>query len=925
MDRSETRPDSMGAWDTFECTDTPAAPPTKEASPLPALLHGALLARMERLLQDPVWCTIPGTGGPTAADQHTANEADGDIEDEGIFGAFLRAAAGPDALAARRERHSPGFESLGDGTLRIPLAFDTDDLWREREKDLLDQLRASEDELVWLLTDAQHALLLQSPMELLTLHPPPCQGRLVEVRTEHRGGRELPVDAIVEHDGEGLRGVRHFALVPNLTPLRRMKDALELLRRADCPPALAPLRALLGLQAAPPVSRPSAPDRRRTSDRLDAHQRAAVQSVLETPHFALVQGPPGSGKTTVIRTIIQRELSSGHRVLVVSPTHVAVDNVVEKLWPDPTATDDELAPHTLPVRWASRPGKLSNHARKAWVSNDKNPRAANIAVRLETCLRRTPALERIWSRVDPKLPSRAPLSAAACAPKNVICGTPIGILSCPELREAAPGSFDLLIVDEVSKLTLPEFLAVAVYARRWALIGDPEQLPPYLDPDETAACLTPTYSVLGELAASVSALVESAPPRAKDELRAVVVAADPEATRQAIQTQLQRADVRARLPVHTLESLRKRHAPGILVCRPEDHAEACAAAAPRRLHATRHGRHHRGSVALLVQDGLTVPRPEVASGVRLVESRDRAPARMVGLCHDLLHSLPWARTAKVRPPALGRRKGLPKLLPQLETGEDLDRQHEELARLYALLGISVYDWLNGLPAADWPAGPLDLLGTVMAPVAPLQNAVAPWSSTLRKQYRMLPALSAVPRALFYDGKALQDGRKGRKRGMLHCVQVSPQQRVRESNPDEAQRILSNLEKIDQQLIMKGHSTTHEVLIITPYREQERLLNDHLDELQRQRPLQLVRPEVCTLDRCQGREAATVIISLVRSRASAFLDNPKRWNVALTRARDSLLIYGDIDAYIDAVREPHSPRGPKQSVITTFLRAMRDRR
>lgn len=53
-------------------------------------------------------------------------------------------------------------------------------------------------------------------------------------------------------------------------------------------------------------------------------------------------------------------------------------------------------------------------------------------------------------------------------------------------------------------------------------------------------------------------------------------------------------------------------------------------------------------------------------------------------------------------------------------------------------------------------------------------------------------------------------------------------------------------------------------------------------------------EVDTVDSFQGREKDIIIISCVRTEDTGFLKNPKRLNVALTRARHSLLIIGDAD-------------------------------
>src|SRR5262249_4508063 len=41
--------------------------------------------------------------------------------------------------------------------------------------------------------------------------------------------------------------------------------------------------------------------------------------------------------------------------------------------------------------------------------------------------------------------------------------------------------FELCIVDEASKATIPEILIPMVQARRWILVGDPKQLPPFVE------------------------------------------------------------------------------------------------------------------------------------------------------------------------------------------------------------------------------------------------------------------------------------------------------------------------------------------------------------------------------------------------------------------------------------------------------------
>ncbi len=60
-------------------------------------------------------------------------------------------------------------------------------------------------------------------------------------------------------------------------------------------------------------------------------QRRFVELALASPDLTLLDGPPGSGKTTAICELIRQCLDRGERVLLCASTHVAIDNVLERL------------------------------------------------------------------------------------------------------------------------------------------------------------------------------------------------------------------------------------------------------------------------------------------------------------------------------------------------------------------------------------------------------------------------------------------------------------------------------------------------------------------------------------------------------------------------------------------------------------------
>ncbi len=61
-------------------------------------------------------------------------------------------------------------------------------------------------------------------------------------------------------------------------------------------------------------------------------QRDFVRRALATTDIALLQGPPGSGKTTAICELVLQAIKRGERVLMCATTHVAIDNALEKLY-----------------------------------------------------------------------------------------------------------------------------------------------------------------------------------------------------------------------------------------------------------------------------------------------------------------------------------------------------------------------------------------------------------------------------------------------------------------------------------------------------------------------------------------------------------------------------------------------------------------
>ena len=106
------------------------------------------------------------------------------------------------------------------------------------------------------------------------------------------------------------------------------------------------------------------------------------------------------------------------------------------------------------------------------------------------------------------------------------------------------------------------------------------------------------------------------------------------------------------------------------------------------------------------------------------------------------------------------------------------------------------------------------------------------------------------------------------------------------NPSEAGWVARILES----LLEAGDLQQDDIGIITPYAGQVRAIRDAIPERND-------AVEVHTVDGYQGREKDVIIFSCVRSNADGnvgFLADPRRLNVALTRARRGLIVIGAPD-------------------------------
>lgn len=114
------------------------------------------------------------------------------------------------------------------------------------------------------------------------------------------------------------------------------------------------------------------------------------------------------------------------------------------------------------------------------------------------------------------------------------------------------------------------------------------------------------------------------------------------------------------------------------------------------------------------------------------------------------------------------------------------------------------------------------------------------------------------------------------------------------NPREGELLFKHLEQLLESYSAQIGLPAISIGIISPYKEQREWLKENLS-LPEQCQLQLASLSIKTIDGFQGEERDVIYISLVRSNEKqeiGFLNDLRRMNVAITRAKKKLVVIGD---------------------------------
>jgi hypothetical protein len=303
---------------------------------------------------------------------------------------------------------------------------------------------------------------------------------------------------------------------------------------------------------------------------------------------------------------------------------------------------------------------------------------------------------------------------------------------------------------------------------------------------------------------------------------------------------------------------------------------------------------------------------------RAVQDRGRRYSSAAELAHALrgfIREETWAGQVAWR---VGR-------VHQLATAANGQQRARRQAEVDALMPrVADYDWVPVAVSTIRDVGVRSVIealrvgredGRARRPSA-LTDAIPPAEWTKRSvrlsfQHRMHPDISRLPRETFYEAAALRDANTLSERDSRmgwSFASDAPSRRVwvdvrgeesRGSNPKEIAAMRRWLEA------WRDHATLHpradgrpwEVALLSCYNKQELATRDMLREVtgKKRGETRFELPNTtlacATVDRFQGREADLVLLSMRNTKRPGHMDSPNRLNVAITRGRFMLAIFG----------------------------------
>jgi len=217
--------------------------------------------------------------------------------------------------------------------------------------------------------------------------------------------------------------------------------------------------------------------------KLNPSQKKAVAKCLQAKDIALIHGPPGTGKTTVLIELIRQSIRKRQSVFVTAPSNVACDNLLDRLIEaganavrlgHPARIGEKLRAHTFDFKIKLHPlaevvrdlerdlsqlfKRQKSYGEKRYPGRDKARQAR----------------EEISELKRQKRELKKEIVKRVLTETEVFVGTPVSMTN----REISDLAFDLLVFDEATQATEPMTWIPVARAKKVVMAGDPCQLPP---------------------------------------------------------------------------------------------------------------------------------------------------------------------------------------------------------------------------------------------------------------------------------------------------------------------------------------------------------------------------------------------------------------------------------------------------------------
>lgn len=251
-----------------------------------------------------------------------------------------------------------------------------------------------------------------------------------------------------------------------------IENSLKLIEQGSTSSALKLIEYLIGDEKMPTVASRNNAVKNKYCDGLNDSQKEAFLKAIDGSPVTLIKGPPGTGKTHVINAIVQyitKELKE--KVVISSQTHVAIDNVLDKLMEN----NDAIVPRRITQKVNKYSGsEINKTLYETW--------AKKINKHLELLSEKGLATKVLkdLSKFD------GDEAIAFSETTNEDDYSVIGATTTTTAISGKRGTdllakYKWLIIDEVSKCPITEVIRYLPYVENIILVGDDYQLAPLLE------------------------------------------------------------------------------------------------------------------------------------------------------------------------------------------------------------------------------------------------------------------------------------------------------------------------------------------------------------------------------------------------------------------------------------------------------------